>query len=338
MTRNPGLAALWALCLVGCVDDQVEEPVTVPPDHPCPAWGLPPEVSSTWEDARDSGAPVPLALLPPLDEAMGVNISQGTDQEPTHTGDDRWAWDLEVPLDTRVRAAAPGVVVYTRDDSDEHGLEDAFATRANLVTVDHGAGLYTSYVHLALGSVEVTPGQEVMAGEPLGRTGLSGQLTGPHLHFQVENIWSESLPARFVSSPPETGCARSPDLNDLIRRPERVRDLLVGLMNVSQVPQETFRETGVESITGLPGRLLHRGVSYDVSGSAEPGMGNAWILVFPETGGDALLALSMPVTGQVFSGSLSLAALPSGAYGWTAVATPGQDPVAQRSVRFTLED
>ncbi|MEC9071319.1 MAG: M23 family metallopeptidase, partial [Myxococcota bacterium] len=152
-----GLLVMTALCLGSCGETLVEEPITIPADHPCPDWGLPPESSSAWLEARASGQPVPLTLLPPLDEGLMVSVSQGTDQEPTHTGDNRWAWDLDIPLDTLVRAAAPGVVIYTRDDSDAYGPEPEFANLANLVTVDHGGGLYTSYVHLALDSVEVSP-------------------------------------------------------------------------------------------------------------------------------------------------------------------------------------
>ena len=332
------LAMGW-LFVIACGDPDGGEtiPISIPGEHPCPGWALAPEGSSQWTEARASGEPVPLTLLPPLDEGLEVPVSQGPDQEPSHTDSSRWAWDLDVPVGTRVLAAAPGVVVYVRDDSDTHGADVSFASDANLVTLDHGGGLYTSYVHLEPGSAEVSAGEQVSAGQLLALTGLSGQLTGPHLHFQVENIWSDSLPARLVE-PSGKGCERSPNLGDRVRRPGETREHLVGAMTVSPVPEDTFAEGGVVSITGLPGRLMGRGETYQLSGATASGLESAWVLIFPETGGDALMALSMPVVEQGFSGSLSLSGLAPGAYGWAAVATPGEDPVAERSVRFTLVD
>ena len=44
----------------------------------------------------------------------------------------------------------------------------------NRVGIDHGDGWATDYCHLATGSVSVKPGDNVAAGQPIGRVGLSG--------------------------------------------------------------------------------------------------------------------------------------------------------------------
>ena len=90
-----------------------------------------------------------------------------------------------------VLAAAPGVVMGTRDGMPDVSFRDAGAPEVaerecgNGVALDHGQGWSTQYCHLARGSVAVRPGDRVEAGDVLGRVGLSGQSEFPHLHLSV---------------------------------------------------------------------------------------------------------------------------------------------------------
>lgn len=59
------------------------------------------------------------------------------------------------------------------------------AVQGNHVVIDHGNGEYSVYAHLKQGSVRVTEGQQVKAGETIGALGSSGNSTEPHLHFQI---------------------------------------------------------------------------------------------------------------------------------------------------------
>ena len=59
------------------------------------------------------------------------------------------------------------------------------------------AGTYALYAHLAPGSVAVGGGQQIRAGEVLGRVGHSGNSTAPHLHFQLMDS-SDPLQARGI--------------------------------------------------------------------------------------------------------------------------------------------
>jgi len=64
-------------------------------------------------------------------------------------------------------------------------------------------GTYALYAHLAPGSVAVTRGQQVRAGELLGRVGHTGNSTAPHLHFQLmdsaDPLRAKGIPCAFAA-------------------------------------------------------------------------------------------------------------------------------------------
>ena len=92
-------------------------------------------------------------------------IINGTPRVP-HTG-----VDLRAALGAEVVAANHGRVVL---------LGDFFFSGHSLV-LDHGGGLYTMYFHLSEFKVET--GAAVRKGDVIGLAGMSGRVTGPHLHW-----------------------------------------------------------------------------------------------------------------------------------------------------------
>jgi murein DD-endopeptidase MepM/ murein hydrolase activator NlpD len=53
----------------------------------------------------------------------------------------------------------------------------------NMPMIDHGMGLYTLYGHCS--TVLVQQDEEVSAGTPIAKTGMTGLALGDHLHFGV---------------------------------------------------------------------------------------------------------------------------------------------------------
>ncbi|GAA2935080.1 hypothetical protein GCM10011428_60750 [Streptomyces violaceus] len=107
-------------------------------------------------------APVSGSLGTPYRKA-GSSWSKGY-----HTG-----VDFPVPTGTSIRSVAAGSVVSA-------GWGGSFGYQ---VVVRHGDGRYSQYAHLS--AISVRDGQTVTAGQRIGRSGSTGNSSGPHLHFEV---------------------------------------------------------------------------------------------------------------------------------------------------------
>lgn len=57
-------------------------------------------------------------------------------------------------------------------------------TDGNYIIVDHPEGFSSKYAHC--GTIYVQEGQKLTAGDKLGMVGMSGKVTGPHLHFELQ--------------------------------------------------------------------------------------------------------------------------------------------------------
>lgn len=337
MTSAPIALALGvALVAAGCGSGQARPDPVPPSGHPCPERALPPREASLWLDAVAAEAPVPLALALPLPDGLTAEVTQGNHGATSHFGDQAFAYDFGVPLGTAVHAAAPGWVVWVEDDHTEHGPDPSFRELANYVVIDHGGGLFTAYVHLDAGGAEVLAGDWVEAGQRLGVTGLSGQMTGPHLHFHVENVWSETLPARFVDLA-RGGCDWRPAKGDTVAGDRRASAPLIGRDELSVVPEDTWSENEVVEVQGLPARLYETSERLTVSGRVTlDGAAEVVMLFLPPEGGTAIAVRRFAVDGDEFVGALRLDDLPPGSYGVALVAGTGGPVNVPRSVLTTV--
>jgi len=119
---------------------------------------------------------------------------------------DYWCYDEPV------YAAGDGVAVHVRNDIAEYGIgvtpprelleNDSDVFSGNLVVLDHGNGEYSLTCHMQAGTVPIKVGDEVKAGQLIGRAGNSGVSQIPHIHFNLMDgePWLEAkgIPALFT--------------------------------------------------------------------------------------------------------------------------------------------
>ncbi len=68
----------------------------------------------------------------------------------------------------------------------------------NMILINHGDGYKTRYAHMVSGSMTVSVGDYVDAGQTIGKVGSTGNSTGPHLHFEVIYNGETYNPANYI--------------------------------------------------------------------------------------------------------------------------------------------
>lgn len=138
----------------------------------------------------DPGArpPEARAYVLPLPAGIAYTIDQGFGGRFSHDNEEnRYALDLGVPEGTPVLAARAGIVIQVEEDFRASGTDAAiYGDRANYVRVLHDDGSMALYAHLAPASMLRRPGDRVVEGQLVGKSGNTGFSTGPHLHFSVQ--------------------------------------------------------------------------------------------------------------------------------------------------------
>jgi hypothetical protein len=80
--------------------------------------------------------------------------------------------DIAVPVGTPVHAPAAGIITFAQPD---------LYLTGGTVLLDHGFGLSSNFLHLS--ELDVQVGEHVRQGQVIGRSGMTGRATGPHLHW-----------------------------------------------------------------------------------------------------------------------------------------------------------
>ena len=134
----------------------------------------------------------------PVDKSIG--ISSGFGSYSGHTG-----CDFACSIGHDVYAVADGTVVTATDSgctgshrSDGYPKcskgancpatklnKNGKGSYANWIIIRHGTNVYSLYAHLSTESLKVKVGDTVKQGQNIAKTGSAGNVTGPHLHFEL---------------------------------------------------------------------------------------------------------------------------------------------------------
>ena len=96
--------------------------------------------------------------------------------------------NLAVPEGTPIKAADDGVVAYAGNELKGYG---------NLVLVRHSNGFVTAYAHAS--EIMVKRGDTVKRGQVIAKSGQTGNVTSPQLHFEIRKGATPVDPSQYLS-------------------------------------------------------------------------------------------------------------------------------------------
>jgi len=173
-----------------------------------PALGSPPSAAQRERRARES--------------ALAAEVSTASHRTPRI-----WTSDVVLPRDGPVTSSFGDGRIFNGQVSSRHtGLDlngatgdtvvaatrgvveivGQFELAGNNVYINHGGGLVSAYFHLSEQLVSV--GDTVEAGQPIGRVGATGRVTGPHLHWVVRYGHTSVDPRSLIAASPGVPSSR----------------------------------------------------------------------------------------------------------------------------------
>ncbi len=121
-------------------------------------------------------------LIGRVTSAFGQRKNPITNKSKFHCG-----LDISANIGTEVKASADGKAIYS-------GWKKGYG---RVVILKHEKGYITVYAHNKENIVK--PGDKVKKGDVIALSGISGAVTGPHLHFEIRKYVTPLNPLRFLN-------------------------------------------------------------------------------------------------------------------------------------------
>ena len=118
-----------------------------------------------------------------MSSEFGVRRFINNEPRNRHSG-----MDIAAPEGTEVITPLSGEVIISSN----------FFYKGNVIYVNHGAGLVSSYSHLS--KLEVKKGDKIKTGDIIGLVGQTGRVTGPHLHWEIYLMGVPINPEVFLAT------------------------------------------------------------------------------------------------------------------------------------------
>jgi len=137
---------------------------------------------ASWDTARPAELDFLLPVSGRLSGTFGKKRFFNEQPRRPHSG-----LDIAAPKGTPVKAPAAGKVIET----------GKYFFNGNVIFIDHGEGLISMFCHL--NRIEVKVGDVVKQGQEIARVGMTGRVTGPHLHWTISLNNNRVDPGLFLS-------------------------------------------------------------------------------------------------------------------------------------------
>ncbi len=153
-------------------------------ESPHSAWKATPVGAETQQSPQKAAEPV--GSLPSFRWPVRGRVIAGFGPKPNGLQND--GIDVAVPNGTPVKAAEDGTVAYAGNELKGYG---------NLVLIRHNNGYVTAYAHAS--EILVKRGDTVKRGQVIARSGSTGNVNSPELHFEIRKGATPVDPAQFLN-------------------------------------------------------------------------------------------------------------------------------------------
>jgi murein DD-endopeptidase MepM/ murein hydrolase activator NlpD len=168
---------------------QIAKPQGAPGNAAPQVHAITPAADPAPEPAQQAAPPVApseaTGSAPSFRWPVRGRVSEGFGPRPNGGQND--GINVAVPQGTPIKSAEDGVVAYAGNELKGYG---------NLVLIRHSNGFVTAYAHAS--ELTVKKGEQVKRGQVIGKSGATGNVTAPQLHFEVRKGATPVDPMQYL--------------------------------------------------------------------------------------------------------------------------------------------